>query len=43
MSRIISLDDLRQIAADFIRAGGLAVAPVPFDNDRVFFQYIDEE
>ncbi len=43
MSRIISLNDLRQIAADFIHEGGIAVAPVPFDNDRVFFEKISEE
>ena len=42
MSRIISLDDLRRIAADFIHRGGAAVAPVPLDNDRVFYEYIAE-
>lgn len=43
MSRIISLDDLRRIAADFIHQGGVAVAPVPLDNDRVFYEYVSEE
>ena len=43
MSRIISLENLRRLAADFIAGGGRAAAPLEIDGGRAFYHYLTPE